>query len=108
MKRLKIEDNKGYFKTDQDWTEIDQISKDDLMFLLDKAVEEDEFELDEYDADKLANKAHAIIYKNIFEKFSDFLDNKTRFKDESQTLYKEAFEKYSVQKKDKIKITTSR
>lgn len=103
MKRLKIEDNKAYFKTDKDWTEIDQISKNDLMFLLDKAFEEDEFELDEYDAEKLANKAHAIIYKNIFEKFSDFLDNKTRFKDESQTLYKEAFEKYSVQEKVEYK-----
>ena len=71
MKYLKINENKGYYlkaneaETD-DWIEIDKINKDDLMDLLNKAVESD-FEMDEYKEENLDNKAHQIIYK-IFMK----------------------------------------
>ena len=96
MKHLKIENNKGYYQTESDqWKEIDKINKEDLMTLLDKATEYD-FEIDDYDADKLPNKAHSIIYRNLYEKFSELVGNKDRFKDESEQLYKNAFEKYSV------------
>ena len=95
MKYLKIENNKGYYQIDQDsWKSIDKINKEDLMALLDKAVETD-FEMDEYKQDDLSNKAHQIIYKNIHSKFSELLSNKSRFKDESEQLYKSAIEKYS-------------
>ncbi|MCK6607836.1 MAG: hypothetical protein L6Q46_05965 [Flavobacterium sp.] len=97
MKYLKIDDNKGYFikdKTTPDvWTEIDQIEKDDLLRLLDYATYED-FELDNFDENILGNKAHQIIYKHLSEKFSTFLSNKDRFKDEADNLYKDAIEKY--------------
>lgn len=98
MKYLKIEDNKGFFiKANDhgttDWAEIDIITKDDLFFLLNKAVSED-FEMDEFKEEILSNKAHQIIYKNLHEKFSDLLLNKTRFRDESENLYKAAMEKY--------------
>ncbi|WP_445664404.1 hypothetical protein [Fodinibius sp. AD559] len=101
MKYLKIENNKGYYlkPTEEDqedyWEEIDEIGKEDLMKLLNKAISS-EFEMDDYQEENLAHKAHQIVYKNIFEKFSDLLDNKTRFKDESESLYKEAIEKYST------------
>lgn len=100
MKYLKINDNKGYYlKVDgtnnEDWVEIDQISKDDLMNLLNRAILSD-FEMDEYAEDLLGNKAHQIIYKNIYEKFIVLLTDKTRFKDESENLYKEAKRKYSI------------
>ena len=97
MKYLKIENNKGYFikdkNTPENWTEIDLIEKDDLLSLLDYAMEED-FEYDKYDNELLQNKAHNIIYKHIVEKFESFLQNKNRFKDEVDNLYKEAIEKY--------------
>lgn len=97
MKYLKIEDNKGHFikdKTQPDvWTEIDQIEKDDLLILLDCATNE-EFELDSYEETLLGNKAHQIIYKHLSEKFTTFLSNKDRFKDEADNIYKEALEKY--------------
>ncbi len=97
MKYLKIEDNKAYFLKNVaevlTWTEIDQIGKDDLYFLLNKATTE-EFELEEYLEEKLSNKAHQIIYKNLAEKFNDLILNKTRFRDESENLYKSALEKY--------------
>ena len=101
MKYLKIEDNRGFFLRiaadggADTWSEIDQIGKDDLFALLNKAISE-EFEMDEFNEDVLSNKAHQIIYKNLYEKFLDLLTNKTRFKDESESLYKAAIEKYST------------
>lgn len=98
MKYLKIEDNKGFFMKENeqsttDWVQIDLITKDDLFFLLSKAVTED-FDMDEFKEDILSNKAHQIIYKNLYAKFFDLLSNKTRFKDESENLFNAALEKY--------------
>lgn len=100
MKYLKIEDNKGFFlkkneDETRDWVLIDQIGKDDLFYLLNKAISE-KFEIDDFTEETLSNKAHYIIYKNLHEKFSDLLLNKTRFKDESENLYKTALEKYTT------------
>lgn len=100
MKYLKIEDNKGYFlrqndETANEWVVIDQIGKDDLFNLLNKAISET-FEMDDFSEENLSNKAHYIIYKNLHEKFTGLLANKTRFKDESDGLYKAAFEKYTI------------
>jgi hypothetical protein len=97
---LKINDNKGYFlrkKEDEstELMEIDLITKDDLFFLLNQAISEG-FEMDEFNEEMLSNKAHQIIYKNLYEKFIDLAANKTRFKDESEGLYKSALEKYTV------------
>jgi hypothetical protein len=97
MKYLKIENNQAFFlkeKTQpENWTEIDKIEKEDLMKLLDFATEDD-FEMDNYAEDILANKAHQIIYKSIFEKLNIFITNKGRFKDQTENIYKEALEKY--------------
>lgn len=97
MKFLKIDNNQAFFIKDKNepeiWTEIDKIEKDDLMKLLDFATEDD-FEMDVYDENTLANKAHQIIYKSIYEKLNVFLTNKSRFKDQTETIYKEALEKY--------------
>lgn len=97
---LKIEDNKGFFLKEVEngstaWSQIDQITKDDLFYLLNKAIAED-FEMNEFSEDTLSNKVHLIIYKSLYEKFSDLILNKTRFKDESESLYKQALEKYKV------------
>ncbi|MNK22366.1 hypothetical protein D3C87_406410 [compost metagenome] len=95
---LKIDDNKGFFLREDEnrettWHEIDLITKEDLYFLLKRAVAED-FEMVEYNEQILANKAHQIIYKNLFEKFVDLVANRTRFRDESENLYKAALDKY--------------
>lgn len=97
MKYLKIDDNKAYYLKSADsgtvWTEIDKINKDDLLTLLNNAISND-FEMDIYSEDILANKAHQIIYKNIYEKFTSLMTMKDKFQDESESLYKEAIEKY--------------
>jgi hypothetical protein len=97
MKYLKIDNNQAFFIKDkaqpENWTEIDKIEKEDLMNLLDFATEDD-FTMDAYNEDILANKAHQIIYKGIYEKLNIFLTNKDRFKDQTEAIYKEALEKY--------------
>ena len=97
MKYLKIEHNKGHFRRDLvdglEWFEIDQINKNDLANLLDIATNKD-FELDLYDEDLIANKAHQIIYRHLAEKFISFLANKDRFNDEADNLFKTTLEKY--------------
>ena len=98
MTYLKIEDNKGYYlkpsEETNSWIEVDKINKEDLLTLLNCATTL-EFEMDDYSEETLGNKAHQIIYKNIHEKFSNLLLMKNKFKDESESLYKDAIEKYS-------------
>lgn len=99
MKYLKIENNKGFYRTDATvdvWTELDQINKDHLLILLKIASVED-FEMEEYKDELLQNPAHNIIYKNIHGKFIDFIGNKTRFNDSVEAMYKQAIDKYKKQ-----------
>ena len=85
----------GYYTLDDTKTEIDKINKDDLLKILDLALEDD-FEMDPYDADTFSqNKAHKIIYSNIHDKLKDLIDNKEQFKKEADSKYKEAINKYS-------------
>ena len=98
---LKIEENKGYFlkqeKEQADkWIEIDKISKEDLMNLLESSISTD-FEMDEYVEDKIGHKAHQIVYKSIYEKFKDFINNKKSFLDECDSQYSNAISKYESQ-----------
>jgi len=96
MKYLKIEDNKGHFISQSgEWNEIHEISKDDLIYLLNKAISEN-FEMDEYLEENIGHKAHQIVYKSIHEKFSGLVENKNVFKDECDSLFKTAIEKYEV------------
>lgn len=98
MKYLKIENNKGhYLNQSGEWIEIDKISKEDLMYLLNKAVS-DEFEMDAFVEESIGHKAHQIVYKSIHEKFAELLANKNVFKDECDSLFKSAIEKYEFRK----------
>ena len=96
---LKINNNKGYYRTDasnEEWTELDQINKDDLLKLIDKATT-DEFQMEEYKNELLQNPAHNILYRNIYGKFNELLTNKTRFQDSINAMYKTAIDKYLVE-----------
>lgn len=95
MKYLKIEDNKGLYWDGKNYQEIDKINKDGLLVLLNVA-EADDFELDSYDEKLIGNKAHQVIYENVYLKFEQFLNDKNLFKREVDNLYKEAIDKYST------------
>ena len=66
-----------------------------MLYLLDKATEDGcEFEMDSPSLNKIKNEAHKIIYENLYDKFQDLLKNKNKFIDESESLYKDALQKY--------------
>lgn len=94
MKVLKIEKFQGYYSVTEDkFSSIDEIDKDDLLKLVDIALTDD-FEIDSYDVETLKNKAHQIIYKSISEKLLDLHKRKNEFRDESERLFLEEYEKY--------------
>lgn len=96
MKCLVIENGKGYFSLDGSTkTALDQLTKNDMLNLLNKIVSED-VEMDEYSEEWLHQAAHRIIYRNLYQRFNDLIGNKTRFLDESESLYRPAIEKYKV------------
>ncbi len=96
MKLLKIEDNKGYYFVIQDkFATVDKITKEDLLRLVSLTLDmNQEVEFDEYDVDNLKNKAHQIIYKNIFEKLQELKKRRKEYTDESERLYLTEYEKY--------------
>ena len=95
MKYLKIEDNKGYYSIDgENWSPIDEMNKEHLLSLVELSLSGD-FEMDDFDKEKLGHKAHQVIYDKIFDKLSELKGKKDRFADETESLYKAAIEKYS-------------
>lgn len=96
MKCLEIKNGKGYFlQADGNMAELDKMKKDDLFYLLDIATNvEKEFEMDDIQTCRLDNQAHKVIYESLFDKFQELLQNRSRFYDESTSLYKEALQKY--------------
>ncbi len=93
---IKIDDNKGYYRTSEvsEWAEITSINKEDLMALLDVFLDSN-VEMDSPDDEELQNPAQRIIYKSIFEKLSNLLEDKNKFKDESDRMYLKELKKYS-------------
>lgn len=97
MKALKIENHQGHFLTDEYTYElIDKIDKAILLRLVNLALKDD-FEIDEYDEAKLKNQAHQIIYKSIGGKLVELHKKRNQFRDESERLYLDAYEKYKNQ-----------
>ena len=83
MKCLEIKNGKGYF-----------LNVDGKMVELDKMKKDESFEMDNIETCKLDNQAHKVIYENLYDKFQELLQNRTRFYDESIALYKDALQKY--------------
>lgn len=96
MKVLKIENSQGHFLTDEgDYETVDKIDKAILLRLVNLALE-DNFEIDVYDEGELKNQAHQIIYKSISEKLNDLHQKRNQFRDESERLYLDEYEKYKA------------
>ncbi|MCY3236413.1 hypothetical protein [Acinetobacter pittii] len=95
MKCLKIDNGKGFFSLDGDsWSALDEISKECILTIINLCLESS-FEMDSPTEVTVHNKAHDIIYKNLYAKFLELNNQRTRFKDESENLFKEALAKYS-------------
>lgn len=99
MKYLEIKNSQGFYTLNGEEKTIDKINKDDLLALVDLALEDD-FKMDEYDSDKLQNKAHQIIYENIFNKLTALINDKDQFKRKSDSMYEKAINRYGAQEYD--------
>lgn len=97
MKYLIIKDNKGFYTLDGEHEKpLDKITKEDLLSLLNAAIEKDDFEMDVFAPGNLKNPAHQIIYKHLHQKFEDISKGRIAFNDEKTNLYKEALNKYQM------------
>ncbi|EGR2610480.1 hypothetical protein R7P07_21225 [Vibrio sp. Vb2133] len=95
MKCLKIDNGKGVFSLDgESWKVLDEVSKEDILVIVNKCLE-DGFEMDDPSEATVHNKAHEIIYKHLYAKFAELNNQRDRFKDESENLFKESLAKYS-------------
>lgn len=101
MKYLEIKDNLGFYTINNEEKTIDKINRNDLLALIDLALG-DNFEMDPYDSNKLQNKAHQIIYENIYKKINSLISDKEQFKRKADSMYKNAINKYGVQESDDI------
>lgn len=96
MKILKIEKSQGYYRdTEGNYEPIDKIDKAVLLALVNLALTDD-FEIDEYNEEDLKNQAHQIIYKSISSKLIDLHRRRNQFRDESDRLFLEEYEKYKA------------
>lgn len=100
MKYLIIEKNRAFYQLNNDIStkkSIDQISKEDLLTLVELCMEEDSFEMDPFDARDIPHAAHQIIYKNIYQKLNDLRLHRVSFTDEKTSLYHKAIDSYMTE-----------
>ena len=94
MKHLKIENQKGYFTRGENWTEVTDMTKEDLLNLAHSAIEEEDFEMDAYNDANLPNPAHKIIYQKITSQLLELHNRREAFLEEINNIYKDAYHKY--------------
>lgn len=100
MKYLTIERGQVFFTFDdsgKDKKGIDCITKEDLLRLIQCALNDDNFEMDSYDDTLVQNAAHKVIYKNIYQKLDDLLKHRVAFNDERTNLYRTAINAYTIE-----------
>lgn len=97
MNYLKIDNNQVWFRTDktiETYKAIDEVNKEDILNLVKLIIEEDNFEMAEYNSEIIGNTAHNIIYKNIYEKLNALKHNRTEIIEEANSEFSAAFNKY--------------
>ena len=97
MKLLAIENNKGTYSIDGiNFIEIEKISKDDILNLLERVLSEAEIIIEESNEDnkKINSPAQKIIYDNIYEKVNEVLLTKEEINSFEEDQYYIAMQKY--------------
>ena len=96
MKYLRVDNRKGQFLKDDNWVDITSLGKDDLLRMVRAALEDDQFEIDEYDEDALPNPAHKIIYKHVCQQLTDIHARRNEYQEARRNLFKDAYEQYCM------------
>src|SRR5688572_14055671 len=95
MKLLKVEGTQGYFRDHKgDFCEIDKLTKEDILRLVNLTLTEEKAEFDPYDEKVVKNLAHQVIYRNVVQKLTSLRERRKEFTDESERLYLADYEKY--------------
>lgn len=97
MTLLKIENNKGKFSIDGiNFIEIEKISKDDILKMLEKVLSENEIMIEESNEEdkKINSPAQKIIYDNIYEKVKEVTSEKDEINSFEEDEYYIAMKKY--------------
>ena len=94
MKHLKIENQKAFFRRDNIWILVTEMTKDDLLTLAHEAINDEDFETDEYDEALLPNPAHKIIYQHVNGQLIELHNRRAQFLEEVRNIYKDAYNKY--------------
>lgn len=96
MKILKYENNVSFLNVDGVDKKILEITKDDILKVLEYIYNNDDVELEEYDKDRIVNEAEKIVYENLYNKLNSFKENKQTLKNEIDVLFKDLEEKYKI------------
>lgn len=94
MNYLKIEHNVGMFYKDGTYVTIDKMANEDLWRLANFVMDVNDFQMDAYNEALLPNKAHQIIYKHVYELLTSLQERKEQYKNESELMYKTAYDAY--------------
>lgn len=94
MKYLRIDNRKGQFVKDGNWLDITSMDKEDLMRIVRAALEDDQFEIDEFDEGALPNPAHKIIYRHMYQQLTDIHTRRNEYQEAKRNLFKDAYEQY--------------
>jgi hypothetical protein len=96
MRILKIDTSKGMFLNSTGiYQPIDEINKEDLIYLMSIAVENEDTEMDDSTTSDIVNPAQKIIYDNIRRKLMTLQSQRTTIISNKTKLYQAAIEKYS-------------
>ncbi len=96
MKLLRIKDDGRayYLDSNDEEVSIEKLNKEELLRLVQLTLQEDDVAFDEYDENTLKNPAHQLVYKSVYGKLIGLRERKKEFKDESDRLYLDEYEKY--------------
>lgn len=94
MKILKIDSGKGYLiDKNGNFVEVDKLDRELLLNLVELVFNND-VEMDKFDESLIPNKVQQIIYKDLYQKLSETVQNKQQQIENINLKYKEALEKY--------------
>lgn len=89
MNYTKIENGNVYFRLNSlnNWKLIVDITGDDLIELIEKCIDDEDFKLEKFDETLIKNEAHKIIYKSIYQKINDIHLERNNIIDQNTQRY---------------------
>lgn len=98
MKLLKIDNQEGQFWDNEKYVRIDEVRKENILNMMRYILKNDDVSFDQISEDEqIVSPAQALVYKHIYAKFMDLMNNKQEIINSVDTLFKDAFVKYTAE-----------